>query len=224
MRLFLSLPVFIAFLWMFGAIVKTEMPFSAPDKLSPEAAAAGDIPSPAHPRPARQTWLPVPLVVVEDPSNPIQIGRPCVLRQEESAHPVGYYGPLALGGPGADSFLNNLKCGYPGLISPGDVLTTLSGGPGRLKGLVKEGISYRLDQRTDVLIVAVSDTFPNARGEVALKGFAVFHVQAVSDRGELSGIYIKSGIRTLDQAMADFLLLKNCRLRSTCRICNGGLS
>lgn len=56
---------------------------------------------------------------------------------------AGWYGALCLGGNGAKNYENNIKEGYEGEISIGDILPIESG---NMSGPTKKGIDFRIDQ------------------------------------------------------------------------------
>lgn len=97
----------------------------------------------------------------------------------------GWYGAMALGGHGASIYEDNLKYGYQGVISIGDIIETE---PGNMSGPTRNGIQYRLGTMTDtstpdninpnsprLLYVPVIDEIPgNGRTTARVVGFAAF--------------------------------------------------
>mgnify|MGYP005850911405 CR=1 FL=1 len=59
----------------------------------------------------------------------------------DPAHGSGWYGPLSLGGGGADNYLNSLKHGYSGKLKVGDIVNTETGNMDEPTSI---GIAYRV--------------------------------------------------------------------------------
>src|SRR5690606_15931985 len=59
----------------------------------------------------------------------------------------GNFGALALGGTGANTYRNNLKYGYQGMLRVGDQVYTE---PGNMAGPTRQGIEYRLKQAPSI--------------------------------------------------------------------------
>lgn len=105
----------------------------------------------------------------------------------------GNFGVLALGGTGANTYLNNLKYGYQGMLRVGDRVYTE---PGNMAGPTHQGIEYRLSQAPDVpgqpwyentariAVVPVIDSLDvNGRSLVTIVGFAAFYLEDVEAQG-----------------------------------------
>jgi len=118
----------------------------------------------------------------------------------------GNFGILALGGPGANRYGNNLTNGYPGLIEIGDVLDTQTG---NISGATRKAIKERFARCREkcpgdlcshenvtpdcprLLIVPVFHPPQNSKKQVksiVVSGFAAFHVETIPGSGRNSFI------------------------------------
>lgn len=144
----------------------------------------------------------------------------------------GRCGALRLGGQGASTYEDNLKYGYRGYLSVGDVVETK---PGNMSGPTVRGIDYRLAACPHdppctvdhwergcprVLIVPVSEPYSwegNAVKEVRIVGFAAFLVQDAVGHGndcEIRGRFIRTvtaGWGTGDESCYGLLTVKLIR-------------
>jgi len=116
----------------------------------------------------------------------------------------GNYGALALGGTGSANYRDNLRYGYPGTLSVGDIVLTE---PGNMSNPTKLAIEERVDACTHgctyehfapgctkVLLVPVINELPNGRGEVVIIGFAGFFLDGYAGQGNenyVRGRFIK---------------------------------
>lgn len=103
---------------------------------------------------------------------------------------TGNFGALALGGTGADVYLDNLEHGYQGAIHVGDTLTTETG---NMAGPTADGVRYRLEESpiqsrctfemahegcAEVVIVPVIGPYEGTgRTDVQVLGFAAFYLE-----------------------------------------------
>jgi len=113
----------------------------------------------------------------------------------------GNYGALALDLRGAQSYLNNLKYGYQGIINVGDWVETE---PGNMSGPTFDGVTYRINScehtpkcsidRYDincpmVMIVPIYEPGSlSGRSEVKIVGFGAFLLKGVNGRGNNSRV------------------------------------
>lgn len=147
----------------------------------------------ALPEPADDIRGLVPLaILVTDPTNPFVLGQEYVIKEDGGEGVSGNYGALALFGTGADNFLDHLKYGYPNPIAIGDVVQKTE--PGNMAGPIAEGIAHRLQEGKDIVMVIVTNQFPNGRGPIDVKGFAAFRVRQVGAGGELTGEYVEQKV------------------------------
>lgn len=121
----------------------------------------------------------------------------------------GNFGALALGGPGASTYRNNLKYGYPGLLEVGDVVETQTG---NISGPTRKAIKFRLAQPKPphcspdsrvrdcprVLLVPVYvpvESKGNQVKAVRVVGFAAFYVERAPGSGKesrVTGRFVKT--------------------------------
>ena len=67
---------------------------------------------------------------------------------QDDGHNHGNFGPLALGGTGADNYRDNIREGYTGLLCVGDVVETE---PGNMMGPTVSGTNDRIDDYPDYI-------------------------------------------------------------------------
>ncbi|HHW09077.1 MAG TPA: hypothetical protein GXX29_03780 [Firmicutes bacterium] len=107
----------------------------------------------------------------------------------------GNFGPLALGGTGADIYFQNIKYGYKGWLRVGDQVLTETG---NMSGKTADGIAYRIknadpaicnfeNPRWDcsrVVVVPVIDGYKEGgRHLVTIVGFAAFYLEGTTRSG-----------------------------------------
>ncbi|MEW5763002.1 MAG: hypothetical protein AB1776_07360 [Bacillota bacterium] len=117
----------------------------------------------------------------------------------------GNTGPLALGGNGANVYEENLKYGYRGRLAVGDIVDTE---PGDMVGKTHSAVQYRLAacphtpkctiQHWErgcprILTVPICETHGQKSGRTTLrvKGFAAFLIESCSEKGEITGRFIR---------------------------------
>lgn len=154
-----------------------------------------------------------PLAVEE---HDFQFGEPYVLKQSPNGFSFenylgpGNFGALSLGGQGATRYEENLKHGYPGWLSIGDIVQTETG---NMAGPTKKAVDYLLSQCTHVprctpesftpdcpkiLLVPVYEDLGYVSEQVKqvkIKGFAAFMVTETSGGGvnsEITGYFVKT--------------------------------
>jgi Flp pilus assembly protein TadG len=115
----------------------------------------------------------------------------------------GNWAPLALGGPGADTYRDNIKYGHKELLTVDDWLTTQTG---NVVGPTGQGTQYRLDQGQAlfpsgtfadhalndprvVVVPMVDFDGINGNSQVPLKGFAVLWLVGLSDNNNTIDCY-----------------------------------
>lgn len=117
----------------------------------------------------------------------------------------GNWDPLALGGDGASTYLNNVENGYSETVSIGDSLQLE---PGQMMGPTQTGVNYRISQGESlypsgtfaehqlndprvVLIPMVDFAGVNGRSsDVPVKGFAELWLTGVDSSGNISTYFI----------------------------------
>lgn len=148
----------------------------------------------------------VPLGVVEQE---FAFGEKYILKygggdQPEGDAHSGWLGLLALQGPGAKLYLEDLKYGFGETVSVGDILNIQTG---NISGNTYDGVQYRLDQCkhlpcctpesfsadcSRIVIVPVIRTNPGKTVEVV--GFSAFFLESVAGMGNenyITGTFIK---------------------------------
>lgn len=102
----------------------------------------------------------------------------------------GNFGALALSGNGAADYENDFKYGYSGSIAVGQTLDVKTG---NMSGGTQDGAAYRM-ANDPVVLVVLTNSFPNGSGTITVVGFAAFKVTAYgtgSHSGEVTGTFIK---------------------------------
>lgn len=119
-----------------------------------------------------------------DESVPLVYGNPYTLKVDETASATGNFGALALQGPGAKLYEQNLMYGFDGELKIGDILNTQTG---NLAGPTKTAVDYLLTTCTDmtardcsrILIIPVYVPFlvqSNQLKQIKITGFAHFYI------------------------------------------------
>lgn len=126
----------------------------------------------------------------------------------ENPLPPGQYAPLALGGPGASIYTDNISYGYNGLIKVGDVLPVETG---NMIGPTRKGIQDRVEgchhsppctisgyqegcPRILVVPLGYNSPEPGSNGRFTVTGFAAFLVSDVpnnGNQGDVCGTFIR---------------------------------
>jgi hypothetical protein len=121
---------------------------------------------------------------------------------------AGNWGPLALGGTGADTYKYNIETGYTGLVTVGDALTTE---PGNVVGPTQTGTDYRINGGLNsystgtfnnhalsdprVMLIPIVDWGNiNGRSQVPLKGFAMMWIVGVDKQGNITCYFIQQSV------------------------------
>lgn len=140
-----------------------------------------------------------------DDSIPLEFGGTYTLKVDETEASHGNFGILALGGPGASTYEQNLKNGYQSRIEIGDILETQTG---NIAGKTKSGVQERIDHCpypvnemfhrdcTRILLVPVYTPYEvksNQIKQVKVTGFAYFYIMEPMDSHDktIKGKFIK---------------------------------
>jgi len=129
------------------------------------------------------------------------------LKVDEQENEYGYFGVLALGGPGAATYEDNLRDGYQHPIETGKVLETETGNvAGKTRSVINEKMSDSCGHETDatqidrdcdrILLVPVYTPYEqssNQLKQVEVTGFAYFLVTepVESKDTSITGVFIK---------------------------------
>jgi Putative Flp pilus-assembly TadE/G-like len=146
----------------------------------------------------------VPIAV--DYRTPLDYGQQVILKQGQFG--PGNWGPLALGASGADPYRTNVKYGYSGVVTIGDMLNTETG---NVVGPTNQAFAYRIssgqtnfpsgtfaihdlnDPRV-MLIPLVNFSGINGSSQVPLKGFAMMWVVSEDQQGNITCYFIQQSI------------------------------
>lgn len=140
-----------------------------------------------------------------DESIPLEYNKPYKLKVDSSGVESGYFGILALGGPGAATYESNLKYGYQSEIKIGDVIDTQTG---NIAGKTREGVQLRIDSdpypegdyshRDDPRIILIPvykpyDQDSNQLKSIEVTGFAYFYIlEPMSSKDtSITGMFIE---------------------------------
>lgn len=129
---------------------------------------------------------------------------------EQQGRRQGNFGPLALGGRGANNYRDKLKNGYNQVIHIGDVVETE---PGNMAGPTADGIAWRLSQPNAagctfenanancpqyVIVPIISNYEKGGRGPVTVIGFAAFFLEGTTRHGSDSYVVGRFLQRSVD--------------------------
>ncbi|CAM3951949.1 Tad domain-containing protein [Cohnella lubricantis] len=140
-----------------------------------------------------------------DESIPLEYNRPYKLKVDSSGVEAGYFGILALGGPGAATYESNLKYGYQSEIKVGDIIDTQTG---NIAGKTREGVRYRIDSdpyppgdythrdSPRVILIPVYKPYnqrSNQLKQIEVTGFAYFYImEPMSSKDtSITGMFIE---------------------------------
>jgi hypothetical protein len=154
--------------------------------------------------PIRSAMQVVPIGV--DYRTDLSFGNQVVLKQGQVG--AGNWGPLALGGTGADNYKYNVQSGYNGLVTVGDMLLTE---PGNVVGPTRQGFDYRMNAGINsfsagtfdnhalndprVMLIPIVDwSSINGRSEVPLKGFAMMWIVSIDGQGAITCYFIQQSV------------------------------
>lgn len=140
-----------------------------------------------------------------DESIPLEYNKPYKLKVDSSGVEAGYFGILALGGTGAQTYESNLKYGYLNEIQIGDVIDTQTG---NVAGKTREGVQLRIDSdpypvgeywhrdSTRVILIPVYKPYSiesNQLKSIQVTGFAYFYImEPMSSKDtSITGMFIE---------------------------------
>jgi hypothetical protein len=140
-----------------------------------------------------------------DESIPLIYNKPYKLKVDSSGVEAGYFGILALGGPGANTYESNLKYGYQNEIKIGDIIDTQTG---NIAGKTREGVQLRIDSdpyppgdyshrdSPRVILIPVYqpyDQTSNQLKHIKVTGFAYFYIaEPMSSKDtSITGMFIE---------------------------------
>lgn len=127
-----------------------------------------------------------------------------VVTLDEGMLGPGNWDPLALGGTGSSTMLNNIEYGYQGQISIGDQVLTE---PGMAMGPIRTGFQYLLDEGTTedpsgtfsdhavndprvVIVPMVDFSAVNGSSDVPVKGFAALWLVGLGSGNQVETYFI----------------------------------
>ncbi|OEF96198.1 pilus assembly protein TadG-related protein [Desulfuribacillus alkaliarsenatis] len=151
-----------------------------------------------------------------DENIPLQYNTIYKLKVDEEDVDTGNFGILALGGPGANRYEDNLLYGYQNMLSVGDILDTQTG---NIAGKTRSSIKQRIDSCphpvgetyhrncSRVILVPVYQPYnhhQNQMKEVKITGFAYFYITEPMDSKDTSitGMFIERAGRGTIEAGA----------------------
>lgn len=150
-----------------------------------------------------------------------EYGQSYILKKGGGGGSNGNYGPLELGGNGANNYSNNIANGYTGHLEAGDIVYTETG---NMSEPTYQGITeligkcsrtpgctygdYDLDCPRLVTVIIVDSMDLSGRTAVEIKGFASFFLEGVQGQGNdsiITGKFVKTiGIGELNDAQTDY--------------------
>lgn len=172
-------------------------------------------------RPLKNTKGSAPLGI-EKPAGGWIYGVSYVLKRGGGAGYHGNYGALRLGGSGADVYYNNLKYGYQGIVSIGDVILTK---PGNMSGYTRDGVNFRIrghescafdnhepDCPRLIKVIIVDTMQVDGTSPVTVVGFSYFFINGIVGSGgeaEIEGVFLQEEIegKGISNQEADFGLM-----------------
>lgn len=140
-----------------------------------------------------------------DESIPLQFYKEYQLKVDSSGVEYGNFGVLALGGPGAQTYEDNLRYGYQEEIRVGDILETQTGNiAGKTRSVIQEKINECPDSPDNIykrdcpriLLIPVYRPYEhtvNQLKKVEVTGFAYFYITAPMNPKDttITGMFIK---------------------------------
>lgn len=123
-----------------------------------------------------------------DEKVPLEFLKEYTLKVDSKGVEFGNFGILALGGPGANIYEDNLRKGYQGEIKVGDIIETQTGNiAGKTRSVVQERINgcqenprnVNVRDCSRVILIPVYSEYnrkSNQLKEVEVKGFAYFYI------------------------------------------------
>ena len=136
---------------------------------------------------------------------PLEFGRTYTLKVDQTEVNNGNFGILALGGPGANTYEQNLKYGYQSRIKVGDILDTQTG---NIAGKTRTGVQERINSCpypveetyhrdcARVILIPVYHSYlvqSNQVKKVEVTGFAYFYITEPMNFHDktIKGLFIK---------------------------------
>ncbi|MCL6570424.1 MAG: Tad domain-containing protein [Bacillus sp. (in: Bacteria)] len=127
------------------------------------------------------------------------------LKVDSSDSLIGNFGILALGGPGANTYEENLRIGYQSEIKIGDVIDTQTGNiAGKTRDVVNQRVNgcsqppgdYSLRECSRIILILVYKPYDFAENQmknIEVTGFAYFYITDPMDVNDTSitGVFIK---------------------------------
>ena len=148
-----------------------------------------------------------------DDSIPLIYGNEYTLKVDETAVDTGNFGALALAGPGAKTYEQNLKYGFDGELKIGDILDTQTG---NIAGPTKSAVDYLISTCNDItardcpriLLIPVYVPYKvesNQMKQIKITGFAYFYISEPMDSQDktIKGVFLKrvgTGFQLVDAA------------------------
>ncbi len=140
-----------------------------------------------------------------DESVPLEYLRTYQLKVDSSDSQTGNFGILALGGPGAKTYEENLRNGYQAEIKVGDVINTESGNiAGKTRDAIQDRVNgcsqppgdYSMRECSRIILVLVYKPYDYSGGkmkQVQVTGFAYFYITdpMSSKDTSINGVFIK---------------------------------
>ncbi len=134
-----------------------------------------------------------------------QFGQTYTLKVGAGSSETGWFGALALGGPGANTYEDNLTYGYRASIKIGDIIDVKTG---NMSNPTVRAIDYRMTQCTHVpkctatsfnldckRLVFIPVIEKLTSGDVIVKGFSVFLLNSVEGEGSscnVTGTFVRT--------------------------------
>lgn len=134
-----------------------------------------------------------------------EFGETYTLKVGAGSSETGWFGALALGGPGAQTYEDNLTYGYRASIKIGDIIDVKTG---NMSNPTVRAINYRMTQCTHVPKCTSTAFDPSCKrlviipviekihcGKVRVKGFSVFLLNSVAGQGQsciVTGTFVRS--------------------------------
>ncbi|MDP4085046.1 MAG: Tad domain-containing protein [Bacillota bacterium] len=136
---------------------------------------------------------------------PLEYYKTYQLKVDSSGVDTGNFGILALGGPGAKTYEDNLRYGYQEELKIGDIVDTQTGNiAGKTRDVIQERINgcseipddYSLRNCSRILLVPVYKPYDNSSNQlnsIQITGFAYFYITNPLDMKDTSitGVFIK---------------------------------
>ena len=135
--------------------------------------------------------------------NDFDYGQSVTLKEGGGDGETGNYGAVALGFRGANSFKDNVKYGYEGKLSVGDIIDTE---PGNMAGPTIDGINFIMGNDNSTFenfpkdsirlwTIPIVDCFDaQGRDQIQISGFAIFFIEdtsKVSGKAQLVGRFVE---------------------------------